>query len=204
MGIGIYRASVLGDKKAMSKPGYEGRIFGYHPSSCRVSLFFFAYQSKNMIDTIAWNDGPEFIFHHALSMMVSGGSIYPGLAVYYGSFFLGLSEISTAVLCILANFDPKHGVIGLGDSFPLVKIVSGAIFMVSFIVCRCIMWPVASYYFVRDCRWALDGNSPSLEGRRTIIKAFMFCLSGLSVLQILWLGQIFVVASEELKSMGLI
>lgn len=188
----------------MSETGHEARLFAYHPESFRVGLFFFSYQLKNTIDTIVWDDGPEFIVHHLLSMMVAGGSLYPGLAPAYASFFLGLSEISTAVLCILANFDDHHGVVGLGEAFPTAKFIVGIVFAVCFITLRGFMWPVASYYFVRDCRWALKGNSPHLEGRRFWIRSFMTCLSGLSILQVLWLGQIFYVAAEEFKTMGLI
>lgn len=197
----IYRA-LLGDPKSMTRAGCEARMFAFHPGSFRLGLFFTSYQLKNMIDTIVWNDGPEYIVHHLLSMIVSGGSIYPLLASYYGAFYLGLSEVSTAVLCVLANFDDQHGVVGLGEAFPLTKVVVGGLFVVSFIVCRCIMWPIASYYFVRDSKWALESKSPYLEGRRMWIRAFVVCLSGLSVLQVAWLGQIFWIGYTELKAMG--
>ena len=48
-------------------------------------------------------------------MIVSDGSIEPFLASYYVAFCLGLSELSTAVLIALANFDDEHGVAGRGE-----------------------------------------------------------------------------------------
>jgi hypothetical protein len=52
----------------MPKAAYDHRLFYYSPHGFRLSLFFFSYQVKNMYDTIVWNDGPEFIFHHILSL----------------------------------------------------------------------------------------------------------------------------------------
>ena len=189
---------------AMPPAGAEGRLFTYEPEAFRIGLFFFGYQVKNLYDTIVWNDGPEFIFHHVLSMSVAWGSMHPGVGLFYGPFFLGISEVSTAILCVLANFDPIHGVIGLGDAFPIPKVIIGVIFVTFFILCRAIMWPIASYYFVRDCRVVLSGNSPKLVGRKPWIHLFMVCLVGLSVLQVAWLGQIYILAIVEFKAIGLI
>ena len=57
---------------------YENRMYKYHPESCRIILFFFFYQIKNTYDTIVWNDGPEFIAHHILSLGTAGGALIPG------------------------------------------------------------------------------------------------------------------------------
>ena len=52
-----------GNKSAIPKGGFESRMFTYHPAAFRMCLFFFAYQIKNMYDTIVWHDGPEFVAH---------------------------------------------------------------------------------------------------------------------------------------------
>jgi hypothetical protein len=52
----------------MPKAAYDHRLLSYSPHGFRLSLFFFWYQIKNLHDTIVWNDGPEFIFHHLLSL----------------------------------------------------------------------------------------------------------------------------------------
>lgn len=196
--------AAMGDPKAMSPAGHEARLFQSHPAGFRIALFFFSYQVKNLYDTIVWNDGPEFIFHHLASMTASYGAMFPGFAHFYGIFFLGLSEVSTAVLCILANFDDVHGVKGMGDAFPLTKIIVGFLFVVLFIICRTIIWPIASYYFVRDSRLALQGDSAEAKAQRNWIRAFVICLSGLSVLQVAWLYEIYVHAKEEVEKFGMI
>jgi hypothetical protein len=69
-----------GGKRSMFPVAYEGRMYTYQPEAARICLFFFAYQIKNTYDTIVWNDGPEFIAHHILTLgtcwtpMVVGGA----------------------------------------------------------------------------------------------------------------------------------
>eukprot|EP00542_Grammatophora_oceanica_P014477 CAMPEP_0194047744 /NCGR_PEP_ID=MMETSP0009_2-20130614/25364_1 /TAXON_ID=210454 /ORGANISM="Grammatophora oceanica, Strain CCMP 410" /LENGTH=260 /DNA_ID=CAMNT_0038693437 /DNA_START=320 /DNA_END=1102 /DNA_ORIENTATION=+ len=203
----MYDAVMLGrnNPKAMSKEGYEKRIFQYYPETARICVMFFAYQTKNMYDTIVWDDGPEFIFHHVLSMCVAWGAMYPGCAQFYGPFYLGMSEISTAVLCILANFDePPAGVTGLADAYPITKVTVGAIFVTLFIICRCIIWPMCSYYFIRDCNWTFENKTHAMltPSRGRWIRGLQWCLSGLSILQVAWLGQIFLLGKAELVKMG--
>lgn len=196
--------AALGGKNAMAPAGFEQRMFTYHPASFRIALVFFVFQVKNLYDTIVWNDGPEFIFHHLASMLASYGALYPSFAHFYGIFYLGLSEISTAVLCVLANFDDEHGVVGLGDAFPVTKVIVGAIFVTLFILCRTIMWPIATYYFMRDANLALKGSGDRLDACKGWMKLFMVSCTGLSILQVLWLGQIFIIAKKEFEALGLL
>lgn len=56
---------------AMSQETHEVRMYTFQPESCRIGTFFLAYQIKNLYDSYVWNDGPEFLFHHVLSMLVS-------------------------------------------------------------------------------------------------------------------------------------
>lgn len=190
-------------KRADSMPegGYESRLFTYHPAAQQVLLFFFAYQTKNMFDSIVWNDGPIFIIHHLLSGAAAWGGMYPGCAHYYAIFFMGISEISTAILCMLANFDDEHGVVGLGDAFPLAKVGLGALFAVAFVICRTILWPFATYYFMRDATNAIKADTPQSRSRRGWLRLFVFSCAGLTVLQVLWLGQIVVTMKEEVSKM---
>lgn len=201
---GVTDAVFFGKTSAMPDAGHEQRLFTYHPAGFRVSLFFFAYQIKNLYDTIAWNDGPEFIFHHIFSLITAWGAMVPGCGHIYTIFFFGMCEISTGVLCLLANFDDEHGVPGLGEAFPIFKVVLGGIFSVLFILCRCILWPVFSRFFVGDCLLALKGNDERTKPRRIWLQFFLVSLSGLSILQIAWLGQIVIIGKEELGKAGLI
>jgi TLC domain len=183
---------------------YWLRLFSYHPEAFRVSVFFVGYQVKNTCDTIIWNDGPEFIFHHIFSIFTAIGAMYPGTGHMYTIFFFGLSEISTAILCLLANFDDIHGVPGLGNAFPVVKAILGIIFAIHFIVFRCLLWPVFAYYFVRDVRTAMEYESIDVrcQQRHSWLRFFLISLSGISILQVAWLGQIFIQGKQEFEKMG--
>merc|ERR1711957_1055114 len=85
--------------------------------------------------------------------------MYPGVASMYGLFFMGYSEISTGVLCLLANFDPEFGVSGLDEVFPMTRLVLGGLFVVSFIVVRIMIWPLLTYHFLGDSLAMLKRDS---------------------------------------------
>ena len=182
----------------MSKETYEERIFAYHPAAQRLTLFFFTYQVKNMYDTLYWNDGIEFVLHHILAGAAAWGGMYPGCCHFYALFYFGFSEISTAILCLLSNFDPKYGVAGLEDVFPITKLVLGGLFVMSFIVCRLILWPFATYYFARDTMLAIKSNVPRADGRRGYLWVIYSCCVGLSLIQVLFVVMIVQTGKEEI------
>uniref|UniRef100_A0A7S4J8V0 TLC domain-containing protein n=1 Tax=Odontella aurita TaxID=265563 RepID=A0A7S4J8V0_9STRA len=192
------REHAFGRSDSMSEDGYRGRMFTYRPAAQRILLLFLGYQVKNTYDSYVWNDGIVFIFHHLLSGVTAWGGMFPGLAHFYAIFFMGISEISTMPLCLLANFDDEFGVVGLGDAFPLAKVAFGALFAVTFIVCRCVIWPVCTHYFIKDCKMALKCESEQAKSRRKWIKMFMTASAGLSALQIVFLGQIIYTVYEEI------
>lgn len=188
----------LKGSNSMPEAAFDQRMFGYHPAAQQIATFFVTYQLKNTYDCFVWHDGPEFIFHHVLSLTTAWGSMYPGCGHVYVVFFMGISEFSTAILCLLANFDDDFGVVGLGDAFPLLKVGVGLVFVVCFIVVRSTIWPYFGYHFARDALNALKSEHPMVPARRKWLWWFTISLSGLSVLQVLWLGQIFVMAKEEI------
>jgi hypothetical protein len=223
--------AAMGNKNAMPV-AYEQRIFTYQPEATRLVLFFLSYQVKNTYDTIVWNDGILFILHHVLCLFTAYGALIPGSCHFYVPFYFGVSEASTAVLCLLANFDDVHGAVGLADAFPLVKAVIGGIFALLFIICRVFMWSTVSvsasrfnadrnwhtvhrvvfqispsfcanvqYYYCRDAWNALQGSDPRMKERKIWLMFTFVSLALLSVLQILWLGEIFLVGKEELKKL---
>mmetsp|Transcript_22051 Transcript_22051/g.32582 ORF Transcript_22051/g.32582 Transcript_22051/m.32582 type:complete len:301 (-) Transcript_22051:30-932(-) len=196
--------ALSGDTKALPVASAESRALAYDNRSYFLCICFLSYQLKNLYDTIAWNDGPEYIFHHVLSLCVCWMALYPGYQLQYAEFYFGISELSTAVLCILANFDDEHGVVGLGDAFPLGKVVIGAVFAVLFATFRCVIWPIVSYYYTRDALLCLKSEKKELKKRSLVIKIFVFCLTGLSALQIIWLGVIVFIAIDEFKAIGLL
>jgi hypothetical protein len=182
---------------------FENRMFKYYPEAARLSLFFMAYQVKNSYDTVVWDDGIIFVFHHILAMTTCWGSLFPGAGQYYAPFFFGISEASTGVLCLLANFDEQLGVVGLAEAFPLGKAALGVMFSVTFIICRVFLWSVFSYHYFRDAVNAIKGNTdPKLKKHLPWLGYFCVTLSCLTILQIIWLGEIFRIGREEYTKMG--
>jgi hypothetical protein len=196
--------AVLKRKSNAMPVAYENRMFMYQPEAARITLFFFAYQIKNTYDTIVWNDGIEFIMHHVLTLFTAWGALVQGSAHFYVPFYFGVSEVSTAVLCLLANFDDVHGVPGLAAAFPLGKAVLGGVFAVLFIICRVFMWSTVSYYYCRDAWNVLSGSDPRLQGRKAWFRFTFVSLALLSLLQIIWLAEIFRIGKMELEKMGYI
>ena len=202
---GIFELWCFGKKSSHVTAAYLKRVYTAHPEGVRISMFFLWYQVKNLYDTIVWDDGIEFVLHHIFSIFTSWVVLGPNFCHYYAIFFFGLSEISTCVLCVLANFDDEHGVVGLGDAFPLTKVAVGAVFVVLFILCRCTMWPIISYHFCQDASNTLKDSDPRTNVvRRRWLNFLYVSLSFMSVLQAAWLGQIFLIAKEEFTKVGLI
>lgn len=110
-----------------------------------------------------------------------------GFGHVYTAFYFGISEVSTAVLCLLAPFDKVEG---LGEAFPSLKIGLGTVFAVLFLLVRVLIWPLVSLSNARDsyrgivfCR-----NGQYRPGRNVFWFAFfLISLSSLTVLQIIWL-----------------
>mmetsp|Transcript_31261 Transcript_31261/g.38055 ORF Transcript_31261/g.38055 Transcript_31261/m.38055 type:complete len:328 (+) Transcript_31261:67-1050(+) len=174
----------------------NSRVFQYYPEGARILVFFLAFQCKNLIDTIIWNDGPVYIMHHILAIYSSVGGLIPGGFQFYAIFYMGLSEASTGILCLLANFDENgHGVEGLADAFPITKLVLGTIFAISFIYIRIYLWMILtlSYYFP-DVQRILQQNSESLlltKGKKLFFYFNSASLGILTLLQLIWLLEIF-------------
>lgn len=190
-----------GKSDGMKDDGLEERVFKYHPGSQRLMTLFFVYQVKNMYDTIYWGDGIEFVLHHILAGTAAWGGLFPGCLHSYALFYFGFSEVSTAILCLLANFDPEFGVVGLEMVFPKTKMVLGALFVTSFIVCRLIMWPFWSYHCIKDIRAAIRSNSPRADGRRGYLRLVLCCCIGLSLIQLVFVAMIVNVGKEEVEKM---
>ena len=114
---------------------------------------------------------------------------------------MGISEISTGVLVLLANFDDEFGVKGLGDAFPLTRAFLGGLFVVSFIICRTILWPTMTYIFKDDVLTAVASDSINAKQHKKWLYTFLATLTGLSFLQIIWLGQIFYMSYVEIQKL---
>jgi len=195
--------ATIGGKRNRMPAAYEGRMYTYHPEVQRIVLYFVAFQIKNTYDTLVWNDGALYVAHHILALLTTWGALH-GLGHFYDLFYFGISEISTGVLCLLSNFDDDHGVDGLGDAFPTIKIVLGVLFVFSFVICRVFMWFTVSYYYIRDLRKVVFGSDPQGKGQKLWWSYTAVSCTLLSILQIIWLGDIVRIGKEELEKLGLL
>lgn len=186
------------DVSLMKEEDFEERVFKYHPGSQRLIMMFFVYQVKNGYDTIIWGDGIEFVLHHIFAGAAAWGGLFPGCLHFYALFYFGFSEISTAILCLLANFDPEFGVAGLEKVFPKTKIVLGTLFVTSFIVCRLVMWPFATYHLWRDMVNAIKMEKPHAAVRRGYMYVILVCSAGLTLIQLVFVGMIVQTGKEEI------
>ncbi len=126
------------------------------------------------------------------------GGMFPGCCHFYAIFYFGFSEISTAILCLLANFDPKYGIAGLDEAFPKTKLILGGLFVLSFIVCRLILWPYATYFFARDARAAMKSKDPRVVGRVGYLRIIYCCCVFLTLIQLLFVAMIVQTGKEEI------
>ena len=199
--LGYQSRHLLGEVLTLERKkddSYHRRIYQYVPQGHQVLVFFVAYQVKNLYDSYVWEDGAIFLAHHVFAGLTAWAGMYPGVASIYGLFFMGLSEVSSCALCLLANFDDTFGVVGLGDAFPMTKVFMGVAFAVLFILCRIVLWPVFAYHFLSDSFTVLRRNSPQYETKTIKMVLSMMIASnlGLTALQILWLGEIISTARE--------
>ena len=72
---------------------------------CRIQI---SYEAKNLVDSFIFGDGLVFIIHHIATGTLAIFAVHPYLHIY-SSFFFGISEVSTVVLCALACFDDSRG-----------------------------------------------------------------------------------------------
>lgn len=201
VGCGNWR--ILSEVLTLKKDDeFSRRIYTYQPSGHQILLVFLAYQVKNLYDSYVWNDGIIFILHHIFAGVTALLGMYPGVASMYGIFFMGISESSTFFLCLLANFDPSFGVDGLDVAFPKTRIFLAFLFIVSFITVRIIMWPICTYHFLRDSGSVLKINGDR-ETKPVKLALAMMMISSclLTILQVVWLGEILLTAKKEIEAL---
>lgn len=162
------------------------RLYAFYPDFQRLACVMAAFQLKNLADTVIFGDGIIFFVHHVITVAVALLCVHP-YAQFHGTFFFGISEVSTTLLAILANFDARYGVPRLEQDYPATRLAVGAAFIVSFVLIRSIMWPVISYYFIADSLHVLKHDNPH---DRRVVWGFVGMLVTLSVMQVVWLAEI--------------
>jgi len=176
----------------------HARLYDYDASFQRLAVVMFAFQIKNLADTVYFGDGAVFVVHHVVTLTVALFALHP-YSHLYGSFFFGVSEVSTTVLAVVVLFDAEHGVAELERDFPTLRVAIGGLFAVSFAFVRCVLWPYLTYFYCRD---ALDvlADDPQIHSP-FLVKLFMGGLLTLSVMQAVWLFQIVERMYVEIKAL---
>lgn len=162
------------------------RLYAHYPSFQRLAAIMAAFQAKNLADTLVYNDGALFFVHHIITVTTAILALHP-FAHFHGTFFFGISEISTTVLALLVNFDKQHGVPRLEAEYPISRLAIGTLFASSFVVIRGILWPIFSYFFICDCLYVLRTDTAH---DRAVVWGFVGMLITLSCMQAIWLVQI--------------
>ena len=84
------------------------RMYDFHPVGLQICALQVAYEVKSLTDVVAYGDGALFFTHHVLATSLALFAFAPYCQLY-GVFFLGISEVSTFILCLLVNFDDERG-----------------------------------------------------------------------------------------------
>jgi hypothetical protein len=135
-------------------------------------------------------DGIVFLGHHVFTCLLALFALNPFLH-HYAAFFLGISEVSTGILCAYLIFDEKSGSSLLIKRFPTTHMVLGVLFAINFIIFRVVLWLYFSYHFWLDliAVW----NYEFLHSHAAVM-FYGVGSSGLTILQLVWLGEILTAA----------
>jgi hypothetical protein len=174
------------------------RAYIFSAAAQRLCTLQVAYEMKNFCDSVIHNDGPIFLAHHAVTGLLSFLCLKPFLHVYC-SFFLGWSEFSTAILCILVLFDAERGIPPLAKACPNLMKFTGVAFAITFTIFRVILWPYVNYYFWQDMHHMWSNGTMHSEWQAYI---FLAVNAGLTLLQMVWLGEIVQTGMKMFDSEG--
>ena len=200
---------LIQDEQGWSNSDMAGRPFTYNPWTTALVFFQAAYQCFNMLTSIRDNDGIVFIVHHIATASLCVLTLKPFMQPWC-PYFLGVSEVSTAPLCFLACYDERWGVPDLSRRLPKTKMLLGVVFAALFVACRIFGWFYYSYGFWQDmlALFPSQGGTDPLtfffvQGDFFPILIFVLTVNvGLSILQVVWLGEIVVTAHQELLGSG--
>jgi hypothetical protein len=181
--------------KALADLTPVGRTYSGSPTCQLLILAQLSYQAKNLIDSYACGDGAVFYAHHIGTGILCLFGLSPFLHAY-APFFLGHSEISTALLCVLGCLDDGHGVVGLGAMYPKTKMVFAVCFAMAYIPIRCVIWLYYSYCYWLDMFAVIEAGSNSWAVTYSLVAN-----TGLTVLQFVWLAEIVQTGRKEFGSM---
>ena len=171
------------------------RLYVFNPYAAQLALFQVAYELKSIHDVFYYGDGIIFFLHHISTSILAFCALHP-FCQLYACFFLGISEVSTFVLCCALPFDGERGIPILHKKYEIILQILGVVFSILFFIYRCVIWPRVSYHFWKDCLLVL--NTQGASHNDYVIYFFLFANAGLTSLQIAWLGEIVTTATSRL------
>jgi len=180
----------------------DGRLFGYLKEGHMLTAIGTTFQLFDLAVSFLIPEQRDWIFlcHHIMAATVSWFGLNNQYFHYYGVFFLGCSEISTAPLIFidLAKFFPPIE----GSTYDTVVAICGPLFALSFTYYRVILWWKVSYLMFQDIFGALkDGTANKLRpGRNHVLYVMMGLNLLLGCLQLYWFS---IILEEALKVLGI-
>lgn len=164
----------------------DDKIYGDYGPARTLATVMLAFQIWDFCATLAMTKEVKgqipHIVHHASSASVCAIALLNGshgLLLFYGPFFLGVSEISSVPLSMMDLF--KYSKV-LAEVYPKANEASRVTFAVLFLVFRCCYWPVVTYDFWMT---TMASSSPLSTRMKIICNVFM---AALTALQYYWGG----------------
>jgi hypothetical protein len=125
------------------------KIYGNNQDAVNFVMMMFAFQIWDFVTTLVSKElrAAQHLVHHgatsalALSGLLNGPH---GFLMYYAAFFFGVSEISSLFLAGVDLFRMNKQ---LGSRYPKINEAMRICFALTFLLIRCIYWPVVSVDF---------------------------------------------------------
>lgn len=184
--LGFFSVKEYGGYASWFEAPFLGKLYNKQPYTTFLCALQSAYEFKSFIDAFLHGDAWIFPVHHALAGSIAYFAATTGFSQCYGSFFLGISEISTTLTCILVLFDETRGIEGLSEKAPTIKLLSSVTFALLFVIFRIVLWPVVCYFFWVDAIHAWDQYAQS----KVMVVFFLTANTLLSILQLIFLKDI--------------
>lgn len=181
--VGV-RTFIWGDLSGiLSQNDPEQFIYGSAADANILVATSTGYQMYNFIvsTTMTETRTPIGLVHHAATAMLGLWMLLDGPIVqFYGAYFVGVGEISSIPLGIVDMF--KYNT-GLQQRFPSTNAIFRVAFALSFIVVRCITWPLVTCHFISNAFVILQ-NAHARNYMQLVV--FVVCNAGFCILQVYW------------------
>mmetsp|Transcript_20646 Transcript_20646/g.64549 ORF Transcript_20646/g.64549 Transcript_20646/m.64549 type:complete len:282 (-) Transcript_20646:64-909(-) len=167
----------------------RGRLYAASEDAFSLARFMFGMQVFDLLVTLIVPSlrKAEHLVHHGMTLLTALCGLSGPFLMYQGAFFFGFVEVSSLPLVfvdLFRQFPRLHEGSPAGHSVnEMVRVA----FAVSFLLIRCVLWPLAVLQLLRDLYavWAAG----ELEGQLQMATFCVTC-SVLTFLQLYWGGKI--------------